>query len=81
MIKYYTVRQGLDKDLKHKRAFYALILLSTGVGVGLDNPVKALYRTAAINGLVAPFLLVVILIVASDRKLMRTNRVHAWHGL
>ena len=68
-------RQGLDKDLKQARAFYALILLSTAVGVGLDfagiNPVKALYWTAVINGLVAPFLMVAILIVARDEKLMQ----------
>src|SRR5450755_4302467 len=68
-------RQGLDKKLKHARAFYALILLSTGVGVGLDfvgiDPVKALYWTAVINGLLAPFLLIAILIVASDKKLMQ----------
>jgi len=68
-------RQGLDKKLKQARAFYILILLSTGVGVGLDfigiNPVKALYWTAVINGLLAPFLLVAILIVASDKKLMQ----------
>ena len=45
------------------------------VGVGLDfvgiNPVKALYLTAAINGLLAPFVLVAILVVASDKKLMQ----------
>ena len=68
-------RQGLDKKLKQARAFYTLILLSTGVGVALDfvgiNPVKALYWTAVINGLLAPFLLVAILLVASDRKLMQ----------
>src|ERR1700688_3715060 len=68
-------RQGLDKKLKEARAFYTLVLLSTGVGVGLDflgiNPVKALYWTAVINGLVAPFLLVAILIVAADKKLMQ----------
>jgi Mn2+/Fe2+ NRAMP family transporter len=68
-------RQGMDKKLKQARAFYTLILLSTGVGVGLDfvgiNPVKALYWTAVINGLIAPFLLVAILIVASDKKLMQ----------
>jgi NRAMP (natural resistance-associated macrophage protein)-like metal ion transporter len=68
-------RQGLDKDLKKARAFYALILLSTGVGVGLDflgiNPVKALYWTAVINGLLAPFLLVAILVVTSDSRLMQ----------
>jgi NRAMP (natural resistance-associated macrophage protein)-like metal ion transporter len=68
-------RQGLDKNLKQARAFYALILLSTAMGVGLDfagiNPVKALYWTAVINGLLAPFLLVAILVVAADRKLMQ----------
>ncbi len=68
-------RQGLDKKLKQARAFYTLILLSTGVGVGLDflgiNPVKALYWTAVINGLLAPFLLIAILVVASDKKLMQ----------
>jgi NRAMP (natural resistance-associated macrophage protein)-like metal ion transporter len=68
-------RQGLNKKLRQARWFYALILVSTGVGVGLDfigiNPVKALYWTAVINGLLAPFLLVAILIVAGDKKLMQ----------
>jgi Mn2+/Fe2+ NRAMP family transporter len=68
-------RQGLDRKLMQARAFYTLILVSTGVGVGLNfariNPVKALYWTAVINGLVAPFLLVAILLVASDNKLMQ----------
>jgi Mn2+/Fe2+ NRAMP family transporter len=68
-------RQGLDKKLKQARAFYTLILVSTGVGVGLDfagiNPVKALYWTAVINGLLAPFLLVAILVIAWDKKLMQ----------
>ena len=67
-------RQGLDKKLGQARWFYALILASTAAGVALDfigiNPVKALYWTAVINGLVAPFLLVAILIVAADKKLM-----------
>jgi NRAMP (natural resistance-associated macrophage protein)-like metal ion transporter len=68
-------RQGLNKKLKQARWFYALILTSTGVGVALDfvgvNPVKALYWTAVVNGLLAPFLLVGILVVASDKKLMQ----------
>jgi len=67
--------QGLNKKMKQARAFYVLILLSTGMGVGLDfvgiNPVKALYWTAVINGLLAPFLLIAILVVASDKKLMQ----------
>ena len=68
-------RQGLNKKLGQARWFYALILVSTGAGVALDfigiNPVKALYWTAVINGLLAPFLLVAILIVAADRRLMQ----------
>lgn len=68
-------RQGLNKNLHQARWFYALILVSTAAGVGLDfvgvNPVKALYWTAVINGLLAPFLLVAILIVAADKKLMQ----------
>ncbi len=68
-------RQGLNKKLRQARWFYALILASTAVGVAMNfigvNPVKALYWTAVINGLVAPFILVAILIVAADKKLMQ----------
>jgi NRAMP (natural resistance-associated macrophage protein)-like metal ion transporter len=68
-------RQGLSKKLRQARWFYALILISTAAGVGLNfigmNPVKALYWTAVINGLLAPFLLIAILLVAADKKLMQ----------
>jgi NRAMP (natural resistance-associated macrophage protein)-like metal ion transporter len=68
-------RQGLNKNLNQARSFYSLILLSTAAGVAMNfagiNPVKALYLTAVINGLLAPFLLVAILIVAADRRIMR----------
>jgi len=70
-------RQGLNKKLRQARWFYALILVSTAAGVVLDfigiNPVRALYWTAVINGLLAPFLLVAILIVAADKKLMQNQ--------
>jgi NRAMP (natural resistance-associated macrophage protein)-like metal ion transporter len=70
-------QQGLDQKLKHARAFYAVVIFSTLIGIGLDfagiNPVKALFWTAVINGILAPFLLVGILLVASDRKLMRNQ--------
>ena len=67
-------KQGLDQKLKVARSFYGIIILSTVIGVALDfaniNPVKALFWTAVINGLLAPFLLVGILVVASDSKIM-----------
>jgi Mn2+/Fe2+ NRAMP family transporter len=44
-------------------------------GIAIDfldvNPVQALYWSAVINGLLAPFLLVGILVLASDRKIMQ----------
>jgi Mn2+/Fe2+ NRAMP family transporter len=47
------------------------------LGVAMDfaniNPVKALFWTAIINGVLAPFFLVGILVVASDRKLMQSQ--------
>lgn len=67
-------RQGLDQSLNSARYFYRIIVGSTFVGILIDfaniNPVKALFWTAVINGLLAPFLLIGILIAASDRKLM-----------
>jgi NRAMP (natural resistance-associated macrophage protein)-like metal ion transporter len=67
-------REGLDNPLSRAPAFYTVIILSTLLGVGLNfahvSPVRALYWSAVVNGLLAPFLLVAILLVASDRKLM-----------
>ena len=67
-------RQGLDQKLRHARAFYAVVIISTLMGIGLDfaniNPLKALFWTAVINGVLAPFLLIGILLVASDPVIM-----------
>ena len=67
-------KEGLDEKLQSARAFYGVIIASTAAGIALDfaniNPVRALFWTAVINGLLAPFLLVGLLIVASDKTLM-----------
>jgi NRAMP (natural resistance-associated macrophage protein)-like metal ion transporter len=67
-------RQGLDKRLTQARSFYTMILASTVAAVIMDfaniSPVKALYWTAVINGILAPFLLLAILVVASHEKVM-----------
>jgi Mn2+/Fe2+ NRAMP family transporter len=74
-------KQGLDKSLKGARPFYTVLIFSTLVGIAMDfvniNPVKALFWTAVINGVLAPFLLVGILVVACNRKLMQ-NQQSSW---
>jgi NRAMP (natural resistance-associated macrophage protein)-like metal ion transporter len=71
-------REGLDRSFKGARAFYTVLIFSTLLGIAMDflniNPVRALFLTAVINGVLAPFLLVGVLIVASDRKLMLGQR-------
>jgi NRAMP (natural resistance-associated macrophage protein)-like metal ion transporter len=66
--------QGIDEKVQGARGFYSVLVLATTAGIVLDfariNPIRALFWTAVINGLLAPFLMVGILIVASDRKLM-----------
>jgi Mn2+/Fe2+ NRAMP family transporter len=70
-------RFGLDKGFKTARAFYAIIIVSTLVGIGIDfaniSAVKALLWAAILNGLLAPFLLAAILFVATDQKLMHNH--------
>jgi NRAMP (natural resistance-associated macrophage protein)-like metal ion transporter len=68
-------RQGIDEPYNRAPGFYAMFISSVAIGVTLDfanvNAVGALYWTAVINGVLAPFLLVGILIAASDRELMQ----------
>jgi Mn2+/Fe2+ NRAMP family transporter len=66
---------GLDEKFKNATAFYSVFVVATIGGVVLDflhvNPIKALYWTAIINGVLAPFLLVALLLVSTDRRVMQ----------
>ena len=67
-------QQGLDEKLEKAKAFYAVVLLSTAAGIGFDfmnvNPVRALYWSGIINGILAPFLLLGILAISNDPVIM-----------
>jgi NRAMP (natural resistance-associated macrophage protein)-like metal ion transporter len=75
-------RQGMDESYPRARAFYSAFAVSIALGVALDfigvNPVKALYWTAVLNGLLAPFLLIGVLMVASDKTLMAGQPSSRW---
>jgi Mn2+/Fe2+ NRAMP family transporter len=66
--------QGLDEKLRHARFFYGVLVLSILFGMALTfidiKPMDALFFSAVINGLLAPFVLVGILLVACDRVVM-----------
>jgi Mn2+/Fe2+ NRAMP family transporter len=66
---------NLESKPKHGPTFYLVIAVATAVGVGLNflhiDPIKALFWTAVINGLAAPPLLVLIVLLGSDRNVMK----------
>jgi NRAMP (natural resistance-associated macrophage protein)-like metal ion transporter len=72
-------RSGLDEKPRHAKKFYAIIAVSTLVGVFIDfagiNPIRALFWSAVINGVVAPPLLIVVMMVSNNKRVMgvRTN--------
>lgn len=66
--------EGLDRKPREAKAFYGVIAAATlgGValnGIGLD-PMKALYWAAVVNGLLAPPLMVVTMLIARNREIM-----------
>jgi NRAMP (natural resistance-associated macrophage protein)-like metal ion transporter len=79
--------EGLDRKPHEARAFYATIAVATLGGfllnlIGLD-PMRALYWTAVINGLLAPPLMVLTLLIASNPKVMgrlTISRPLKWGG-
>jgi NRAMP (natural resistance-associated macrophage protein)-like metal ion transporter len=70
---------GLNEKFRQAPRFYAIIIGSTLVGVLINflgiPAVTALFWTAVINGVLAPPLLVVIMLVSNSKKVMknRTN--------
>jgi len=68
-------KQGLDKNWPRAKKFYLVFIVSIVIAVGMDalkfSAMKALYWSAVINGLLAPFLLVGLLLVARDEQIMQ----------
>ncbi|HEY1857313.1 NRAMP family divalent metal transporter [Acidocella sp.] len=65
---------GLDRKPRDAKAFYGMIALSTVIGicinfVGLD-PIKALFWSAVINGVVAVPLMAILMLMAMRRDVM-----------
>ena len=66
--------EGLDRKPREAKAFYGVIALATAGGVALNfigiDPMKALYLAAVVNGLLAPPLMVVTMLIARNPKVM-----------
>jgi NRAMP (natural resistance-associated macrophage protein)-like metal ion transporter len=67
-------RSGLGHKPREARAFYATIAVATMGGAALNfagvDPMKALYWSAVVNGILAAPLMVVMLIIATNKRIM-----------
>jgi Mn2+/Fe2+ NRAMP family transporter len=86
--EFFGFQGALGSQPWYRPTFYLLIVVATVVGILMNflhiDAVKALYYTAVINGLVAPPLLVLIVLLGSDRRYLgervsgRLSRTLGW---
>ena len=74
--------EGLDRRPREAKAFYGAIALATMGGVALNmvqiDPMQALYWAAVVNGLLAPPLMVVTMLIARNRAVMGELAIGGW---
>ena len=70
-------RGSLDDRPKNARGFYAVLAVAVGVGLLLDfggfDAVAMLFWSAVVNGVLAPPLIVLVVLLTSDPKVMGTR--------
>jgi Mn2+/Fe2+ NRAMP family transporter len=70
---------GLARRPLEARAFYATLVFATLLGVAINfspvNPIRALYWSAVINGLVAVPVMIVMMLMTANRRIMGKFKV------
>jgi NRAMP (natural resistance-associated macrophage protein)-like metal ion transporter len=86
--EFFSIRGGLADKARYRPFFYGVLTFGMLGGLAMNflgiDPIKALFATAVINGLVAPPLLILITLLGSDRKVMgeqtsgRLSKTFGW---
>lgn len=67
-------RVGLEKKFDKARMFYGVIVVSTLIGILVNflgiGPITLLYYSAALNGVLAPPLMLIIILIANNKRIM-----------
>ncbi len=65
---------SLDRGPRRARKFYVVLAVAVGLGIGLNyaglNAIALLFTTAVINGVLAPPLILIVLLLTGDRTVM-----------
>lgn len=74
VVESFDWKSGLDKKLHEAREFYGIIAFATVGGVALNftpvDPIKALFWSAVINGVIALPIMVVMMLLGSNPRVM-----------
>jgi len=75
-------RAGLDLSPRRGRRFYLVFAGAVATGVVLrlagTNPIRMLFLSALLNGLLAPPLLLLVMLVSNNRKIMGAHANGPW---
>ena len=67
-------QHGLDRKPRRAKQFYAVIIAATVAGMLMDllniDPIKALFYTAVLNGLIAPPIMALVMLISNNRSIM-----------
>lgn len=75
-------REGLERKFSRAKGFYLIITFSVFIGLALNfigiNPIKALYYSAFINGLIALPLLILLMKAGNNPKIVGKETHPGW---
>ncbi|RVL94202.1 NRAMP family divalent metal transporter [Sinorhizobium meliloti] len=73
---------GLARKPKHAKAFYSTLVMACVLGMGIlftpINPIKALYWSAVINGVVAVPVMAVMMLMTAKQRVMGKFTISGW---
>jgi Mn2+/Fe2+ NRAMP family transporter len=71
---------GLSRKPEKAKRFYATIAIAATIGIAINfsplNPIKALYWSAVINGVVAVPIMIAMMHMTGNPKIMGQFRIH-----
>jgi NRAMP (natural resistance-associated macrophage protein)-like metal ion transporter len=75
-------RNSLELPPSKAKGFYSIIAISTLIGIGIGflpiDPIKALFWSAVINGVISIPIMVVMMLMAGDSKVMGKFVISSW---
>lgn len=85
MAEIFDWQEGLDKKFYEAKGFYITLIISMLVGLLINflgiSPIKMLFYTAVLYGLIAPLLIALILHISNNKKIMGSYTNSRWANI